>query len=254
MSKIIINGSEPDDIKLNGVTPDKIMLNGQCYFEKAPEPDPHNYLYKWDFTKSLVDEKQDVEADLRGYGQSWATRDSSGVHITGQKQFLSLGNEQISLIGKTIEIDISEFDFQGDTSLNTIILSYDGKFMARDDNPNYLFFYSTTDGNSFSMRSYKQQSVNYDNWKVTKVINDELSRDAIDGKTIKCIFNSDGTNYFYLNDVLIGSTSECWANNANTAHNNLYIKIGSSDKANDGYDGNSYNMTITGVRIYENEE
>lgn len=36
--KIIINGSEPDDIKLNGVTPDKIMLNGQCYFEKPYEP------------------------------------------------------------------------------------------------------------------------------------------------------------------------------------------------------------------------
>lgn len=32
--KIVINGSEPDDIKLNGVTPDKIMLNGVCYFEK----------------------------------------------------------------------------------------------------------------------------------------------------------------------------------------------------------------------------
>ncbi len=36
--KIVINGSEPDDIKLNGVTPDKIMLNGNCYFEKALPP------------------------------------------------------------------------------------------------------------------------------------------------------------------------------------------------------------------------
>ena len=31
--KIVINGSEPDDIKLNGATPKKIMLNGQCYYE-----------------------------------------------------------------------------------------------------------------------------------------------------------------------------------------------------------------------------
>lgn len=251
MAKILLNGSEPDDIKFNGVTPDKIMLNGQCYFEKT---DPHVYLYKWNFKNSLVDEIQDVEAELRGYGQSWATRDSSGVHITGSNQFVAMGNEQISLIGKTIEIDISEFDFQGDASLNTIILSYDKKFEASDINPNYLFYYSTTEGNAFTMRSYKQQSVNYDNWKVNKVINDELPRDAIDGKTIKCTFNSDGTNYFYLNDVLIGSTSECWANNANTAYNNLYIKIGSTNKSTDGNNGNSHNMTITGVRIYANEE
>lgn len=250
-NKIILNGSEPDDIKLNGVTPDKIMLNGVCYFEKV---DPHVYLYKWNFKNSLVDEIQGVEAELRGYGQSWATRDSSGVHITGAKQFVAMGNEQISLIGKTIEIDISEFNLQGSASYNTLILSSDRLFSGSDDDPNYLFFYSTSDGNSFSMWSYKEQRVNYNNWKVKKVINDELPRDAINGKTIKCTFNSDGTNYFYLNDVLIGSTSECWANNANTSLNNQYIKIGSTNKGGNGTDGNSHNMTITGVRIYENEE
>lgn len=250
MSKIMINGSEPTDIKLNGVTPDKIMLNGECYFEKT---DPHVYLYKWNFKNSLVDEIQGVEAELRGYGQSWATRDSSGVHITGQKQFLSLGNEQISLIGKTIEIDISEFDFQGDSSKDTLILSYDHFFSGSGDYPCYLFYYLSTNS-SWSMRGWKDASVRYEYDKHSKTINSELSLSAINDKTIKCIFKNDGTNDFYLNDTFIGSTSECWANNSISSIDNRYIKIGSTNKSNSGTDGNSYNMTITGVRIYENEE
>lgn len=37
MAKILLNGSEPDDIKLNGATPDKIILNGVTYWEVAKQ-------------------------------------------------------------------------------------------------------------------------------------------------------------------------------------------------------------------------
>jgi len=37
MAKILLNGSEPTDIKLNSSTPDKIMLNGVTYWELAKQ-------------------------------------------------------------------------------------------------------------------------------------------------------------------------------------------------------------------------
>lgn len=217
-------------------------------------PPQHNYIAKWDFTKAtdpLVDEIAGLTAELRGY-ESTASIDSSGIHITRQKHFFALGNQQIILMGKTIEIDISEFDFQGDNSKDTLVLSYDKFFSGPGEYPCYLFNYRPEYG--WNMYSWKQASVNNDYGKQRVLINDSLPLNSIDGKTIKCVFNNDGTNDFYLNDVLIGSTSNCWANNANTSYDNTYIKIGSANKSSAGTDGNSHKMTVTGVRIYANEE
>ena len=98
--KIVVNGSEPDDIKLNGATPKKIMLNGECYYEKAYVSP---YLYEWDFTESLIDKSQNVEANLFGSNASNITRDSEGIHITQSEQ--KIGLDYIDMRGKTLDED-----------------------------------------------------------------------------------------------------------------------------------------------------
>ena len=244
-NKIIINGSEPDDIKLNGVTPDKIMLNGQCYFEKAPEPDPHNYLYKWDFTKSLVDEKQGAEATYYGSNAASITRDSEGIHINNTNQCIYLCNN-IELVGKTVEISISDY-----SPVNTPKVA--GDILCHCDNDriyttNYLYFTGSS-GHKWNVTGYYESNTNTG---YSQTISSTLSPTDLDNSVIKFIFGDEKGVSVYLNDDLIGIADKLYFN-AHSSHvsiNNLYLLGKNSNSgANDWY-----NMTITGVRIYENEE
>ena len=243
--KIVVNGSEPDDIKLNGATPKKIMLNGECYYEKAPEPDPHNYLYKWDFTKSLVDEKQGAEATYYGSNAASITRDSEGIHINNTNQCVYLCSG-VELVGKTVEISISDYSpVHTPKTADSILCHCDDD---RVKSIPYLYFNGAGE-HRWVVYGYYDSSTNTG---YNQTISSTLSPTDLDNSVIKFIFGDVKGVSVYLNDSLIGTADNLYFN-ANSAHvsiNNLYL-LGKT--ANSGAN-DWYNMTITGVRIYENEE
>lgn len=64
-----------------------------------------NSVYNWDFTSSLVDSKQNVEAVLTG-----ATRDSNGVTFNASTDFISLCDVSAYNTGQfTVEVDFGTF-------------------------------------------------------------------------------------------------------------------------------------------------
>lgn len=171
MAKILLNGSEPTDIKLNGVTPDKIMLNGVCYFEKAYEP---TYLYKWDFTKSLTDEVAGAVATL---GNATFTE---GTGVTGNG-YIKLGNYIHNYIGKTYEIDFASFEKTNTNRLSRVLGLSSNSFFAYDDQVGYICKKNNTE------QTYTSTS----------------NTTSFTNKTLKLVFVSDSSLMVYLDDTLI---------------------------------------------------
>lgn len=205
------------DIKLNGITPNKIMLNGVCYFERQVPPS-HNYIAKWNFTKAtdpLIDEINNYEFDT-----------SNCQIIANQGIIFSSGTSKIRCThtgilrkGYTYEIDFSEMDksFSNDHG-RLIMLSDDYGFIYRNQTNQWEVY-------NGSWMSY------------TSTSNDP---NVFDGKTLKMVITNENM-LVYSNDTLI-------YNGGNMCGNSYYdLKIGSVLKS-------FYNMTISGVRIYENEE
>lgn len=81
------------------------------YASKLKKADEHNYLYKWDFTKSLVDEVGGATATLLNGVQ----RTSNGLEFTEAQQVCDLG--YINMAGRTIEVDVASYDDQTGTGL-----------------------------------------------------------------------------------------------------------------------------------------
>lgn len=214
--KIVVNGSEPDDIKLNGATPKKIMLNGQCYYE-APEPEP-TYLYKWDFTKSLTDEVGNVTATL---GNASFTE---GTGVTGNG-YIKLGNYIHSCIGKTYEIDFASFEKTNTDRLSRVLGINSNSFLGYDDQVGYICKKNN------SQKTYMTTS------NIVSFTN----------KTLKLVFVSDNSLQVYLDDTLLYE-GDTFAYNTNPGVE-FYIgnSAGSSVHAMETF-------TVTGVCIYENEE
>ena len=84
---------------------DSPTLGVRKYLASKLLPEP--YLYKWDFTKSLVDEKQGITAVLNG----GATRDENGLHLQGAAQYCQFLFEDIVTTNKsyTLEMDCGDF-------------------------------------------------------------------------------------------------------------------------------------------------
>ena len=72
---------------------------------EPPEPEP-DYLYKWDFTKSLTDEIAGITVSLGGN----ATKNENGIFITDRTSYVSLNIDDIYTDNQTIimEFDIGE--------------------------------------------------------------------------------------------------------------------------------------------------
>lgn len=222
--KIVLNGSEPDDIKLNGVTPDKIMLNGNCYFEK-----PFQYLYKWDFTKSLTDEIQSQTAALSG-----ATQDSNGLHFSSSDHKAELC--PIDMRGKTIEIDISSIDWKGGSSHISLITT-----SSSNDPCGILFYWQ----NNYWTARYWNTSSGSGAWSRDRY---GINTSDMNGHTIKLVCKNDSVK-LYIDDVAKNTVSiDGDISNPNN-HSLIIGKTGTN-----AYYKSLYDMTITGVRIYANEE
>lgn len=250
--KIVINGSEPDDIKLNGVTPDKIMLNGQCYFEKAPEPDPHNYLYKWDFTKSLTDEVAGVTAELINN----ATIDNNGINITENNHAAYLG--EIDLIGKTLEIEYGEIDIVNNSDNLYIVLrnNVSGGWLGAS-----ITLFKGISGGGFLMKAYSNSDGSSSSTDI-RYLTDYLTNPTnnyFSNKKIKFIFGgnngvSNGNIGVYINDVLIVNLTGCYLRSSGTYKTTHMYVGGGYEGGNTTLSNSSDDSIIKSIRIYENEE
>lgn len=223
-------------------------------------------LYSWDFTKSTVDTVSSKQAVLSNFAIDYAADNSTdvdatatipvqgsdGISLTQAGQYIYLGD--LSLLGKTIEIDVANFDFKGSADSHIRLLG------------------------TCNLRGYKATAIGYSpllwrkgiGWSAymytgsNKAWSDKCyeglegtSADIINyfsGKTIKLVIGGDGIVTLYADDVLIGSPQGIayYGNMSHIAIGGCATASSSSVSANQGAGNQCYNCTITGVRIYHN--
>lgn len=142
-----------------------------------------NSVYNWDFTSSLVDSKQDVEAVLTG-----ATRDSNGVTFNASTDFISLCD--VSAYGTsqfTVEVEFGAFTGVGNTASWPIALGT-----------------GTTFGTVCGVRTYTSAWAFTTPANVRKYFN-TVSLDAFNNKTLKFVYDLLGDNVWrvYADGVLL---------------------------------------------------
>lgn len=186
----------------------------------TPEPD---YLYKWDFTKSLTDEIQGVTAVLNG----GATRDESGLHIQNKEQYCQFLFEDIVTTNKgyTFEMECGEFVTQG--------YRYQYSIATYDKNNGMYTFYSDS-GNGW-------EYFNGRSWVMDKTWSEYNNSNIFDNKKISFIFGN-STITVKVDNTAVQTLS-------NTNLNKIFRFVG-NNKGDNSY----YNMTIKSIKIYENEE
>lgn len=198
-------------------------------------PKAHKKLYEWDFTKSLVDKIQKQEAIPSGANKDTIVRDNTGIHFNNAYQSLYLCQQKLDNV--IIEVDISSFDFKGNSSNNTSILS-NSWTLLNDTREEQLLYYKP--GSSYGWCTYASGS---------RQVLSKDSRDVINNSTLKFILTNDrdvNKLKYYLNEDLI-------ADKDNVIFQSEFLYLGGyNQKSGSDFDGNCYDMTITGVRIYEN--
>lgn len=198
------------------------------------------YLYEWDFTDSLTDKAQGLTASLSGESAE-IYRDNSGVNIIGTRARIILG--EIDLIGKTFEIDVSTFDYQGGNNEARIIDNSSGANVNLLGT-NSLSFY---DGN-WKCHGYLSENSSTGN-RDDAIYQSNANINDINGKTIKLVYGSGNVSY-YIGDTLIGTVNRWF--NSNNQHSCKYVSIFGAPPTSSGTSRyTAYNATITGVRIYE---
>lgn len=205
----------------------------------APTPPAHNYLYKWDFTKSLEDEIEGQIATLNG-----VIRNNNGLNYTAiGGAYLGV----IDMIGKTIEVDIESFEFKGSYS-NHI------NFIMNGDLNGYatgalIFRYNSTIGwASYGYLLPITAGSDSKGWSAP--YNSNLDRNSFNGKTIKLVYEDEHTRSLYVDDELQGTVNSIYYD-----RDSERLAIGaraSLDNLNQA--DQCYNMTIKGIRIYNNNE
>lgn len=183
----------------------------KLYFIDVPE---HDYLYKWDFTKSLIDEIVGETAELKAS----TFVEGTGIVFDGQYDQIVLGSP--AAVGRTIEIDIRSFNkkFTGN-----------GRLLMHNADSGLVY------------RKATGQWEVYDRaWKSYTVTNSDPS--IFDGKTLKAIFTNHHLKVYA--DSLLVYEGYGWCSGGERE----LTKVGSWD----GY--SFYDMIVTGCRIYENEE
>lgn len=178
----------------------------------------HDYLYKWDFTKSRVDE-------IRGIEATGGNLQSDGLHLTDANSYIDLK------CGDYNEKYVYEID-----------VHYMSKNYSEDQHGRFITL-GEDQGLIFRKNTSKWEVYLYYAWRNSETTS-ELVNDAnaFNNKTIKILCDSKNKICFYANDVLFYKIPYM------IPVPTTKIQIGSSR-------GQSYyNATISGVRIYKNED
>ncbi len=186
----------------------------------TPEPD---YLYRWDFTKSLVDEVQGKTATISGS----ATQGNDGVVISAKDGLLNfLGSDEVTADGKVIEIDLS---------LNIASIYAQGSWTILGDSSNNDGYYYQSGTQTWKMYYSRAQHDSSISWS------EESNYNVLaNGGILKFEVANQKMNV-YLNDELVQQFD-------NFVTTNLYGIIGKAYSQK-----SAFTMTIRSIRIYENE-
>lgn len=211
-------------------------------------PDERVLLYNWDFTESLTDTVEGVTAVLgANSGVTPLERTSAGVSFTAPTQRIAFPTSiAMDMSGKTLEVDVSNFDFKGS-------LDYHIRFILLNENINGsnagwgpIIYKKNTGWAEYGTKSATTANGGWSpNW------NDNLGINAFNGKTVKLVFGLDGhTTSLYLNNELVGTLTTIY--HSNTRHRRLLIGGVNANGGTEAEGNQCYDMTITGVRIYQN--
>lgn len=231
----------------------------QIFSAGEPTP-PMNYLYYWDFKKSLVDIINGEEFELF----LGATRDSKGINFTGNNQGALWAGTDFR--GKTLEIKMGDVDFE--STINSTDIGFictpikTSNFPAgsggRVTTP--LYWQGNTGWGLYgSSTGYDSTtSIGYSLYTETGNLQGKTAEvfNYFSNKTIKIIFSDNGMKTdLYVDDIFEGTIeNRCCLNEfkqlsfGNGAiKGSAYYDIGWSE-------ARFYNMTIESLKIYENTE
>lgn len=193
--------------------------------EAPPAP-----LHDWDFTQSLVDSVGGITAVLSHAGSTDATRDSNGLSFTEYGQCCDLG--AIFAVDRVIEIDFAACSLPSNTGnhirsfmVDTSDSAINGVVMFRDTR--WTVYNSGWWSGSYSVPA------------------DSLYT-YFANKTVTLSVDSTGHIEMLVDGVSIGT-----AGGTGFTASNLHLYLGNKDTASNG--ANFYNVTITGVRVYNAE-
>lgn len=205
-------------------------------------------IHRWDFTQSLTDSVQNAVFEPRS--EFAPTQDSSGLHFTAAKQEIHL-TTPIDFKGKTIEIDVASASFAGDSSyhsrfviLNASTSDTKGSGLLIWRNTGGWAAYGSTDSSGTSRWTdfYGQVATGTASEMYT----------LISGKTIKLVCSdTDNEVSLYIDGTLVGTvTMDLSYTSSSLAMKYLHIGGINSGEASAG--NQFYNVTLTGLRIYNN--
>lgn len=206
-----------------------------------------NMLYHWDFTNSLIDTVNGREAILGGNNTS-PTRNSTGLVFNDATQQVDFG--EISLKGKTLEVDVASFEFVGSTS-NHIRFIMCPTATGTTTGAGPLIYRANGGWTAYGATSDGSTSGTWAGTYFTDLSGSTNAiRNAFSGKTVKLVFASDSNNIeLYVDNISKGTISNLVTSNFET------LKIGAGYGGGSASNGDQcYDMTITDVRIYENGE
>jgi hypothetical protein len=195
-------------------------------------------LYNWDLTSSLTDTVGGVTAVASaGTGVDAPVITSSGLVFNAATQRLLLGD--ISLDGKTIEIDVESFDFKGSTSAHI-------RFLLDSSNTGPIIYHKTNGWGAYGLPSSGGSAGTWSstNWATGT---DRTNRNLFNGKTVKLVSETDNMRSLYLDDDLLGTMGTLRYNTGTQE-----LAIGASGSYNQSSGDQCYDMVISAIRIKNN--
>jgi hypothetical protein len=194
---------------------------------------PDKDIYRWDFIKSLIDEKQGIEFVLNKNRDNYPTLNQNGLYFqrtssSGAGRAVATLNE--NLFGKTIEIDYGETNIQQRYSNEQEFFSFSSY--------GYIYW----NGSNWGLRNASSGGWNG--------FSTEFGANYFSNKTLKLVVYENSKVDVYAIDNGIETklnTSDIIEPNGYIS-NKIYLGSGDSLTRTIGI-----NFTVKAVRVYENE-
>ena len=219
------------------------------------EVNTRQYLSYFDFTKSIADEEGLFTPVLNSASEyNPPSRDTFGLHFTEPTQSIYFGT--MDPVGKTFEFDIANLSFAGDTSYHVRLMMFtDG---THGTSP--LIWRTGQGWSGYGYSKYANTTkIWYNNvWSgMGGTTADSIN--LLNNSTVKLVFESTGKNTstavsLYINNVFIEKKVGLYFSTL-SAHNCERFSFGAITSSGAQSAGDQcYNLTLTSVRVYENEE
>lgn len=216
LSGTIVEGTNTITVSYGGKTTTFTVV-GVAESGGEEEPDTGTLLYNWDFTNSLVDTVSGAEATLTAYGSSIPTQTENGIEFTTNG---CISVEGVVTTNRTIEVDFGSMEKSTGGHGRVLMMG-----VAGDQG---IIYRSTNEWNSYIKGAWGTASA--------------LSSDSgfLSGKTLKLVIDNDGSWDSFVDDIAFVSNTQLPGYELP-----MRLEIGSNNGQT------YYNMTVTGLRIYE---